>query len=260
MNKHEIKNRINIMGLVILVIAPAIVYGAGNDTNFAGSADKIIVTKTDPYYSDWGRWELKPLEKARKQAKALYRSDFSRPGLTRWWLADDVVAVSKDNGVVVSLSPKAAAAGRKWGILWYKVPVITPFAVQVEFTMDPACPHDANLFWGQNVLSKNNLGKEQECYLAGYFGWGGKSCGIERASDWQTFGITGALDSKPGVKRTGVWIVEGKLQCMYLDGTLVLYTRTVDNPPLSGYFGLGVFMSRVTYHSVKVFKLNPASK
>ena len=258
MNNHIKIFRQNAFAIISLVILPACAGVAGPDTNFSGSVVQAVVTNTDPYFSIWGRWELKPLEKARKQAELLYRSDFSPAGLVRWWLPDGVTAVSRDSGVVIALAPEAAASGQKWGILWSKVPVFAPFAVEAEFTLDPACPHDANFFWGQPVMSRENLGKEQECYLAGFFGWGGQSCGIERASDWQTFGITGALDPKPGVKRTGIWIVDGRLQCMYLDGILVLYARMNEKPPMSGYFGLGVFMSKITFHSVKVFKLNPA--
>ena len=231
-----------------------------NTNSSATPAQPIVMVQADPYNAGWGGWELKPLEKARKQAELVFKSDFSPPGLSRWWLAAGVIAESRENNVVIRLAPEAAAAGRQWGILWLKVPVVAPFAGEVEFTLDPASPHDANLFWGQSLPSSDNLGKEQECYLAGYFGWGGKSCGIERASDWQTFGITGASDPKPGVKRTGVWLVDGKLQCMYLDGGLVLYARMTENPPLSAYFGLGIFMSKVTYHSVKVFRLNPLKK
>lgn len=243
-----------------LMIYPFACAAEENTNSSVAVVRPVVVVQKDPYYANWGGWEQRPLEKARKQAELIYRSDFSPAGLNRWWLPDGVIAESKDNSVVITLAPEAAAAGKNWGILWSKIPVFPPFAAEVEFTLDPACPHDANLFWGQDVLSKENLGKEQECYLAGYFGWGGKSCGIERASDWQTFGITAAFEPKPGVKRTGVWIVDGKLQCMYLDRTLVLYARMTENPPLSGYFGLGVYMSKVTYHSVKVFKLNPAKK
>lgn len=261
MKKHKVKFRKIIAFFIVATMLSAMVYGEVQNTNSSVSVvQPVVVVQTDPYYANWGGWELKPLEKARKQAELIYRSDFSPAGLNRWWLPDGVIAESKDNSVVIALAPEAAAAGKKWGVLWLKAPVFAPFALEVEFTLDPACPHDANFFWGQNVLSKENLGKEQECYLAGYFGWGGKSCGIERASDWQTFGITGALDPKPGVKRTGVWLVDGKLQCMYLDGILVLYARTTENPPITGYFGLGIFMSKVQYHSVKVFKLNPLKK
>ena len=245
-----------VVAAMLYINSPAAEQGASSPV----SVVQPVVVQTNPYYANWGGWDQRPLEKARKQAEVIYKSDFSPAGLSRWWLPDGVVVESKDNSVVISLAPKAAAAGEKWGVLWLKAPVFAPFAAELEFTLDPAAPHDANFFWGQNVLSKENLGKEQECYLAGYFGWGGKSCGIERASDWQTFGITGTLDPKPGVKRTGVWIVDGKLQCMYLDGTLVLYARMTENPPISGYFGLGIYMSKVTYHSVKVFRLNQAKK
>jgi len=244
----------------LAVMLTVIAHGAEADTNSSVTIVHPVIVQTNFYYANWSGWELKPLQKARKQAELIYRSDFSPAGLGRWWLADGVILDAKDNSVVISLAPEAAAAGEKWGVLWSKLPVFAPFAVEVEFTLDPACPHDANFLWGQDVLSKKNLGREQECYLAEYFCLGGKACGIERASDWQTFGITGALDPKPGVKRTAVWIVDGKLQCMYLDGTLVLYTMTREDPPVSGYFGLGVFMSKVAYHSVKVFKLNPLKK
>lgn len=214
-----------------------------------------VIIKADPYYVKWGGWEMKPLERLRRQSDLLIKADFSHEGLVRWWLPDGVVAASRNDGVIVSLSPAAAAAGSTWGILWFKMPVYVPFAIEVEFTLDPACPHDANLFWGQNTPSMKKLGGEQECYLAGFFGWGGKACGIERTSDWQTFGITGAFAPQPGVRRTGIWIVEGKNQSIYLDGTLALYTHTEEMPPLSGYFGLGVCMSRVIFHSLKIYRL-----
>lgn len=249
-----------ILIFTVVLMMGAIVRAAEEDTNSSFTIVRQVVVQTNYYYANWGGWELKPLLKAHQQAELISRSDFSPAGLGRWWLADGVIAEPKDNSVVVALAPEAAAAGKKWGVLWSKLPVFAPFAVEVEFTLDPASPHDANLFWGQNVLSKENLGKEQDCYLAGYFGWGGKACGLERAGDGQTFGITGAFAPQPGVKRTAIWIVDGKLQCMYLDGTLVLYAETRENPPISGYFGLGVFLSKVTYHSVKVFKFNPLKK
>ena len=246
-----------IITLAVAGMLSAVACEAAEDTNSSASVVPPVAVQADPYYAEWGGWELKPLEKARKQAELIYKSDFSPAGLARWWLPDGVTVQAREQGVAVALAPEAESAGMKWGVLWFKTPVFAPFAAEVEFTLDPTCPHDANLFWGQNVLSKEKLGREQECYLAGFFGWGGKSCGLERASDWQTFGITGAVDPKPGVKRTAVWIVEGRLQCMYLDGTLVLYARLPERPPASGYFGLGVYMSRVIYHSVKVFRLNP---
>lgn len=221
------------------------------------AAPAPVPPRPDPYYAVWSGWEARPLLKARRQAEIIFKSDFSPAGLARWWIPDGVMAESSSGGIALKLAPEEEAAGGKWGILWSKHPVMAPCAIEVEFTLAPDCPRDVYLFWGQNAPSKRNLGGEQECYLAGYFGWGGKCCGIERTSDWLTFGITGAAYPVPGMKHTAIWIVDGKTQCMYLDGILLLYTKTDQPPPLTGYFGLGIYMSRFTCHSVKAYKLNP---
>ena len=250
--------------LLLVLATGACSIAAESNSPAAGAVpaapERPVIIKADPYYTEWGGWELRPLERARRQSDLLVKADFSKEGLARWWLPDGAAAAAKADGVLVSLSPAAAASGSTWGILWFKMPVYAPFAVEAEFTLDPSCPHDANFFWGQNAPSMKNLGREQECFLAGFFGWGGRACGIERTSDWQTFGITGALEPQPGVRRTGIWIVDGRTQSMYLDGTLALYARTDEMPPLSGYFGIGVCMSRVTFHSLKIYRLKSIRK
>jgi hypothetical protein len=244
----------------IIIYMNTFTHNATASTNSSVSVAQALEAQNKEYYAGHGGWETQPLEKMRQQAELAVQSDFSPAGLSRYWQPDGVIAESKSNGVTIALTPEAAADGKKWGVLWLKTPVSAPFAAEVEFTLDPACPHDANLFWGQSAPSNANLGQAQKCYLAGYFGWGGKSCGIERASDWQSFGITGALDPKPGVKRTALWIVDGMTQCLYLDGVLAIYAKTPENPPASGYFGLGIYQSKVQYHSLKLFKLAPPLK
>jgi hypothetical protein len=222
------------------------------------SRQKHDLNTVDPYYAQWGDWEMKPWNRARKNRKLIFKSNFSPTGIVNDWLADGVSVESKNNCAVVALAPEDEAFGREWGLLWAKTAFSQPLAVEVEFTLDAKGPHDANIFWGQKEPSKENLGKEQECYMAGYFGWGGKACGFERASDWHNTGITGVLNPRPGVKRAGTWIVYNKRQYMYLDGKMVMFSEMMENPPASGYLSLGVYMSKVKYHSVTVFKLRPA--
>jgi hypothetical protein len=210
--------------------------------------------RKDSYTADWIGWETRPLEQARQHRVLVYEADFSVKGLLKDWVTDGVVVEPADRSAVISLSPEAAASGSKFGVLWCKGPISPPFMIEIEFTLDPDNPHDANVLWGQKVLSLRNMGKEQECYVAGFFGWGGKSCGISRASDWYSYGITGALDPKPGKRQRGIWIINGRIQCMYLENTLVLYCRTLEDPPPLGYFGLEVYLSKVTYHSLKVYR------
>lgn len=212
------------------------------------------------YYAQWGDWEMRPLNRAQKYRELIFKSNFSPAGIANDWLADGVSVESRNNCAVVALAPEDAASGKKWGVLWAKTVFPQPFAVEVEFTLDAKSPHDANLFWGQKEPSKENLGKEQECYMACYFGWGGKACGFEQTSEWHNAGITGLLNPRPGVKRAGAWIVYNKRQYMYLDGKMVMFSEMTDNPPASGYFALGVYMSKVKYHSAAVFKLRPAEK
>lgn len=214
----------------------------------------------DPYVKAWAGWENRPLEKARKEGALVFQSDFSPAGIARDWQASGVVVESQDGAAVLSLSPERIAAKKKSGALWAKVPFAQPMMIEIEFTLDPACPHDANMFWGQKTPSDEKLGKEQECFVAGYFGWGGRSCGYERASDWHVYGITAAAEPKAGTKQTGVWIIKGKLQCLYLDGTLLLYSMTPDPPPESGYFGLAIYQSTVCFHSAKIYRLGPERK
>ena len=240
------------MGLAVLIL-PGCAMGP-NRTTEAGSPNDA---PADPYFAKWGGWELRHLEKAQKKGEPVFQSDFGPRGLERDWKADGVAAASREGAVVLSLSPESKAAGARDGILWARERFSQPLMIEVAFTLDPDSPHDANLVWGQNAPSKKNLGKDQECYVVGYFGWGGKSCGFERASDWHVYGITGACDPKPGTRRTGVWIIDGKTQCLYLDGQLVLFSYTPGSPPADGHFGLAIYQSTVTFHSVRIYRLGP---
>lgn len=213
----------------------------------------------DAYYSQWGGWEMKPLCRARKAGQLVFKSDFSPSGLARDWIADGVKADSHRNCALVSLAPELKAAGAEWGLLWSKTKIAQPFMVEVEFSLLAACPHDANLFWGQEKPSRAHLGKKQECYMACYFGWGGNSSGFERASDWSNAGITGLLRPKPDIKRSGAWIVHNRRQWMYLDEKMLMSADMSERPPATGYFALGVYLSTVRYHSVRVFRFPQSS-
>jgi hypothetical protein len=210
--------------------------------------------QSDPYYKTHAGWELRPLESARKEGNPVFQSDFSEAGLARDWTADGVTVVIKDGAAFLSLSPERIAAKKKYGVLWAKTPFAQPLMIEVEFTLDPATPHDANVFWGQKSPSSEALGKEQECFIMGYFGWGGRGCGFEGAS-CGAYGITGAVEPRPGVKYTGVWIIKDKLQCLYLDGVLLVRSTTPSPPPESGHLGLSVYQSSVLFHSLKVHSL-----
>jgi hypothetical protein len=245
----------NVMNAVIVAIAmwghlPAL---AGEPAK--GAADWKAAAQTDPYYKPLWGWELRPLETARKQGKLIFQSDFSEAGLARDWKADGVTVELKDGTAILSLSPERIAANKKYGVLWAKTPFAQPLMIELEFTLDPATPHDANVFWGQKEPSSENLGKDQECYIMGYFGWGGRGCGFECAGKGGCYGITGTVEPKLGVRYTGVWIIQGQRQCLYLDGTLLVYSQTPTPPPASGHLGLSVYQSRVLFHSVKVYNL-----
>lgn len=214
---------------------------------------------TDPYYKTYGGWEIHPLESARKEGKLVLQSDFSEAGLLRDWTADGVTIVMKDGTAILSLSPASIAAKKKFGVLWAKTAFVQPLMIEVEFVLDPATPHDANVFWGQKEPSSEALGKEQECFIMGYFGWGGRGCGFEGAK-CGCYGITGAVEPKLGVRYTGVWIIKDKLQCLYLDGVLLVRSMTPSPPPESGHLGLSVYQSKVLFHSVKVYSLPPSKK
>lgn len=242
--------------LAILAVATVVIWGGaaalwGQEEKEAGPSD--------PYFQKWRGWELRPLNDARKLGKLIFQSEFSPDGIERDWKADGVAVEAKDGTAILSLSAERIAAKKSYGALWAKTPFAQPLMIEVEFTLDPAGPHDANVFWGQKNPIDDGLGKEQECYVMGWFGWGGRSCGFERASDWHVYGISGAADPKPGVKRTGVWIVKDKLQCLYLDDVLLVYSMTPSPPPESGHMALSVYQSKVLFHSVKVYSL-PAKK
>ncbi len=229
----------------------------GGLSAFAGE-QAGVAAQTDSYYKTHGGWELRPLDAARKQGRLVFQSDFSQAGLAGDWKADGVAVELKDGGVVLSLSPERVAANKKYGVLWVAAPFAQPFMIEVEFTLDAASPHDANVFWGQKEPSTEALGKEQECYIVGYFGWGGRCSGLEGVM-CGAYGITGTADPKPGVKYRGVWIVRDKLQCLYLDDVLLVYSSTPTSPPASGCLGLSVYQSKVLFHSLKVYSL-PAKK
>ena len=215
--------------------------------------------QTDPYYKTYGGWELRALENAQKQGKLIFQSDFSEAGLARDWKADGVAVELKDGTAVLSLSPERIAANKKFGVLWAKTPFAQPLMIEIVFTLDAATPHDANVFWGQKNPSSEDLGKEQECFIMGYFGWGGRCSGFEGAK-CGSYGITGAVEPRLGVKYTGVWIIKDQLQSLYLDGTLLVNSKTPAPPPESGYLGLSVYQSKVLFHSAKVYSLPTKKK
>lgn len=215
--------------------------------------------QTDPYYKAYGGWELRPLESARKQGKLIFQSDFSSGGLARDWKADGVSVELKDGSAILSVSPERVAARKEYGALWVKTPFAQPMMVEVEFTLATATPHDANIYWGQELPSIANLGKEQECYIVGYFGWGGRCSGFEGCK-CGAYGISGVGDPKLHTKYRGNWIIKDKLQCLYQDGELVVRSNTPVPPPEQGYLGLSVYQSKVTFHSLKVYSLPSKTK
>jgi len=215
--------------------------------------------QTDPYYKTYGGWELRPLESARKHGKLIFQSDFSASGLDRDWRADGVSVELKDGSAVLSVAPERVAAKKEYGALWAKTPFAQPMMVEIDFTLAASTPHDANIYWGQKMPSIENLGKEQECYVVGYFGWGGRCSGFEGCK-CGGYGIAGVGDPKPDTRYHGNWIIKDKLQCLYLDGGLVVSSNTPVPPPESGYLGLSVYQSKVTFHSLKVFSLGSKKK
>lgn len=215
--------------------------------------------QADPYYKTYGGWELRPLESAQKQARLMFQSDFSAAGLERDWKADGVSVELKDGSAILSVAPERVAAKKEYGALWAKRPFAQPLMIEVEFALDASTPHDANIYWGQKTPSVENLGKEQECYIVGYFGWGGRCSGFEGCK-CGGYGIAGVSDPKPDTKYHGYWILKDKLQCLYLDGALVVRSNTPVPPPESGYLGLSVYQSKVTFYSLKVYGLASKKK
>ena len=221
------------------------------------SADQAKDMKlSDPYYKVHGGWETRPLERARKQGRLIFQSEFSKAGLARDWKADGVAVELKNGAAVLSVAPERMAAGKVYGALWAKTPFTQPMMIEVEFTLDPLAPHDANVYWGQKQPSCADLGKEQECFIMGYFGWGGRCCGFEGAK-CGGYGISGVIEAKLNTRYAGAWIIKDKLQCLYLDGTLVVRSDTPAPPPANGFLALSVYQSKIIFHSLKVFSLSP---
>jgi hypothetical protein len=215
--------------------------------------------QSDPYYKIHGGWELRPLDSARKQGKLLFQADFSATGLKRDWTADGVSVELKDGAAILSVAPERLAAKQLYGVLWAKAAFAQPMMIEIEFSLDRSAPHDANVFWGQKTPSSEHLGKEQECYIMGYFGWGGRCAGFEGCK-CGGYGIAGVGDPKPNTTYHGTWIIKDKLQCLYLDGALVVYSSTPVPPPQSGYLGLSVYQSKISFHSLKVYGLASKKK
>jgi hypothetical protein len=210
--------------------------------------------QSDPYYKVHGGWELRPLQSARKQGKLLFKSDFSAAGLKRDWRDDGAAVELNDGSAILSVSPERLAAKQVYGVLWAKTAFAQPLMIEVEFSLDGSAPHDANVFWGQKTPSSEHLGKEQECYIMGYFGWGGRCAGFEGCK-CGSYGIAGVGDPKLNTRYHGTWIIKDKLQCLYLDGALVVYSETPVPPPQSGYLGLSVYQSKISFHSLNVYGL-----
>jgi hypothetical protein len=232
-------------------VVVALLFGSGW-LCFAQGIDEA--RQSDSYYKVHGGWELRPLESARKQGKLIFQSDFSKAGLERDWKADGVSVTLEDGSATLSLSPERVAARKEYGVLWAKTPFAQPLLIEVEFALDSRTPHDANVFWGQKTPSSENLGKPQECYIMGYFGWGGRCAGFE-GCQCGDYGIGSVGDPKPGSTYRGIWIIRDKLQCLYLDGSLVVRSSTPTPPPERGYLGLSVYQSKVTFRSLKVYSL-----
>jgi hypothetical protein len=232
------------------VVVPLLLWSGG----LAVAQEVKDVRQSDPYYKVHGGWELRPLQSARKQGKLVFQSDFSAAGLARDWKADGVSVELKDGSARLSVSPERAAAKKEYGVLWAKMPFAQPLMIEVEFTLDAAAPHDANVFWGQKTPSSASLGKPQECYIMGYFGWGGRCAGFEGCK-CGSYGIAGVGDPKLDARYHGSWIIQDQLQCLYLDGSLVVRSSTPTPPPESGYLGLSVYQSQVTFGWLKVYSL-----
>jgi hypothetical protein len=215
--------------------------------------------QSDPYYKAYGGWELRPLESARKQGKLTFQADFSAAGLERDWHVDGVSVELKDGSATLSVSPERVAAKKAYGVLWAKVAFAQPLMIEVEFALDATSPHDANVFWGQKTPSSESLGKEQECYIMGCFGWGGRCAGFEGCK-CGGYGIASVGAPKLNTTYRGAWIIKDKLQCLYLDGALAVISNTPVPPPERGYLGLSVYQSKVAYHSLKVYSLASKKK
>jgi hypothetical protein len=215
---------------------------------------KITKLSSDPYYQVHGGWENRPLESALKQGRLVFQSDFSDGGLERDWKADGVIVERRDGAVVLSVAPERLETKKCYGALWAKTPFPQPLMIEVECTLDPSAPHDANVYWGQKEPSCDELGKEQECFIMGYFGWGGRCCGFE-GTKCGGYGISGAVEPKVNTRFRGVWIIQDKQQCLYLDNTLVVRSNTPTPPPANGLLGLAVYQSKVIFHSLKVYSL-----
>ena len=164
--------------------------------------------QSDPYYKAHGGWEIRPLQSARKQGKLVFQSDFSAAGLKRDWKADGVSVELKSGSAILSVSPERLTAKQVYGVLWAKAAFAQPMMIEVEFSLDRSTPHDANVFWGQKTPSSEHLGKEQECYIMGYFGWGGRvrvskdaSAAATASPAWATRSSTRGIGA-PGSSRT----------------------------------------------------------
>jgi len=210
--------------------------------------------QSDAYSKAYGGWERRPLEKARKSGKLVFQSDFSSAGLAHDWTADGAAVEPRNGGALIALSPARAAAGRKYGVLWSRIAFAQPLMIEAEFTFDPSTLHDANIFWGQKQPAADELGKDQDCFILSCFGWGGRGCGFESAKGG-AYGITAAVAPQAKKRYSGIWIIDGSVQCLYLDGVLLVYTQSPSSPPASGLLGLSVFQSSVEFHSIKVYAL-----
>jgi hypothetical protein len=220
---------------------------------FCGGQTKASKT-VDPYHAAYDGWELRPLEKARREGKLVFQSDFSDAGLVRDWTVDGLTVGLTKGAAVLSLSPDRIGANRKYGVLWSRAAFAEPQMIEVEFTLDPASLHDANIFWGQKEPAADALGQDQECFITSCFGWGGLSSGLEGVRSGP-LGITATVAPRPGRRYAATWIIRGRIQCLYLDGTLLVYSQSPKPPPASGLLGLSVFQSKVAFHSVRVYSL-----
>ena len=57
-----------------------------------------------------------------------------------------------------------------------------------------------------------------------------------------------------------MWVIDKGYQCLYLDGQLAVYSKVRDPAPATGHFGLEIFMSKVSFHSVKIYRLGQKKK
>jgi len=234
-----------------LVLALALVTGVWVSCDGQTKPSKTV----DPYHAAYDGWELRPLEKARREGRLVFQSDFSPAGLARDWTADGLTIGLTKGAAVLSLSPGRITADKKYGVLWSRVAFAEPQMIEVEFTLDPVSLHDANIFWGQKEPAADALGKDQECFITSCFGWGGRSSGLEGVRSGP-LGITATVAPRPGKRYAAVWIIRGRTQFLYLDGTLLVYSQSPEPPPASGLLGLSVFQSKVAFHSVRVYALS----